>query len=1839
MFIRSKRFISSLLCLALVFSLLGTFGLGSVQAEAGIEGYTPAMTMSELKASGADAAAGSAYSISSMDELYDLAEYINSGKPSEGVTFYITGDIKLRNCSGDNKNDRLWVPIGTESAPFSGIFDGCGYAVLNFDAVSAGDNFGLFGCVSGEAAVIKNLGIEGEVTGGDNIGAIVSVLTGGKVLNSWSAVDINGGDVVGGIVGSVVGGSVLNCCNYGYIKGGSFVGAIAGSASKGAVVEYSYYVYYSAEKAIGTKASGCSESVYRFASSSDEVLTEKVLTVGKERTDDLIALLNSWIEQQHAADNEYRGWLYDTSASATKRTDGRYPSHRYPNYVEPVPSIYTATATMTALYESGVDGIQGSFYSISSTDELVYFRDYVNAGFATEGMTFFLTCDLNMGLISGETQTLSWVPVGNSDKMPFRGVFDAQGYVLTDLFSVEKSSYQGFFGFVDGATAQVKNLGIVGMLTCRDKTGGIVGCLVNGSVVNCWYDGQINGDDRLGGIVGVAEGGTVSNCVNFAPVTGDKNVGGIVGSCNSSVNVKYCYYSDDSTAACGDGGGTLTAVVSFTHNGSDYTLSRSVSVGAASGVKLLNVLNHWVTYLASDQSMRFWKIDSSALGIARIQGDHPTHLYPGDSSGVKSVNEPYTEVDNRDNPYNVVYIETSTMTELYDSGIDGIAGGHYSISTGIELALLSKYVKEGRATKDMTFYLKKDVDINVQSLSDLEDGWVPIGYDYSTTDPDTYTRSFRGTFDGCGYTVSGLYIYDERGDNVGLFGRVRGGTIKNLGVMGGIVGEYNCGGIVGDLDDGAVINCWAAVSIQSESETGGIAGRIDNSTIENCASYGAYLAYGGETSNAGGIFGDALGKSVVKNCYYTDGTSEAAYNSASKNTTITDLLSFTYGFENDDYYCTLERAVTIDEVTTTSALDALNAWVYSQGNGQYCTWYNSNVIISVENGVSGHFPVLKNPKVIGGSDPGDYSGDYTATATVSQLYNSRTDGIEGACYSINGLDDLEAFRKYVNAGYKTENIIFFLTRDIDMSVTYSVDSSKSWIPIGNVNDPFKGIFDGQGYTLKYIYINTNDDDQGLFGHVNGGALIKNLGISGIVRSGTNAGSIVGDFNFSTIANCWSSCEVASTGNNAGGIVGGANMGTIVNCASYGAVASTGGAYGGIAGFAVGTTIKYCYYLYGTCQQAYGTGSTPIATGVQFFNGTSAACILHEKVNVEGTETRNALGALKLYVDAHPETNYCYWTVGNTKEYLLMGVEFFPVLISASGTMGDKDYNTVQAYYNGEEYNSLVKAVNAANDSPDGGDVTLATNVVLNAREDITLDDNVRILTENYTLNIKSTVSVYSMQQLVGYFTVNKDGGSIKLWDASKNDYILFMHAKVKADLSCNSLFFGTQSLTFVSSPIEGSDPSAYDLSLHDGEFIVNSTLDSGNPHGIPAGSKLTVESRATLNVSANARIRTTGGAVVMDNGTIKIGNVTLDRNGGVKMKGVFEDDGGLVTLPFIYKDGYTLRGWSPDNGATVYPAGGKVDAQTAVTLTALWKMGDSADPYPGDDYYDDGGDPIYNIPITVIQSKGGTISPDSIKAAKGENLSFSVVADTGYYVKNVLVDGEKVELDENGNYNFVSISRPHTIIALFAPTTNSAYYNWSNPFADVKSGDWCYDNVRYVVSAGLFNGTTATTFEPGKSMSRDMVVVVLWRLAGSPVVPDEGQLFPDVPKGNYAYDAVRWANKFGIVMGFSDGTFGYGKPVTREQLVTFLFRFAKNYAGDNVGLYDNTNILGYTDVLEISKGMTQPFQWAIGAGIVNGTTATTLSPKDITNRGQVAAILSRYCNKFINTVPVFDSGK
>lgn len=666
-----KRIISSVLTVVMLFGLVCNSAVFPAYA-ADACGYDPAKTMSELDLSGEEALAGKSYSISTADELCAFAKYVNAGKLTEGVTFYLTSDIKLSNVT--------WTPIGSKSVTaFKGVFDGCGYAVLKLTVDSQENNQALFGYVSGSAAEIKNLGVEGTLKAKVNSAGIVANLDGAMIANSWNAVDVTGTYNVGGIAANVNGGTITNCTNYAYISGTESVGAIAGTLKGVSTVEYSYYVYYSSDKGVGSQSGSSTQSVYRFSTSSTEVLAEKELTVGGKTSDNMLTLLNEWLDMQEKGHN-YRTWVFDTSTNSKHRVDGNYPSLEYPDYIAPKESTYTATSTMTALYEAKQNAVDGGCYSISSTDEIKYFRDYVNQGFKTDGVVFFQNADILM-----TTTVDSWVPIGNDEKVAFQGTFDGQGYVLTGIAINDRSSGLGLFGYVNNSKALIKNVGLFGGIVGGDNCGAIVGELMAGTVSNCWFDGELNAKDRVGGIVGKADQAQILNCVDFATIVGDKSTGGIVGACSSSTTIKYCYYPLNIANGCGQSSGSQTALVPFSKDGSDFTLERSVAVGSASGVKLLNVLNHWVTYLAMDSTYRYWKIDSSATGVARIQGDHPTQLYPGDGSGIKRVDEPHFDVDSETNPYNVKYIETATMTELYDSGADAVAGGHYSINSGAEL--------------------------------------------------------------------------------------------------------------------------------------------------------------------------------------------------------------------------------------------------------------------------------------------------------------------------------------------------------------------------------------------------------------------------------------------------------------------------------------------------------------------------------------------------------------------------------------------------------------------------------------------------------------------------------------------------------------------------------------------------------------------------------------------------------------------------------------------------------------------------------------------------------------------------------------------------------------------------------------------------------------------------------------------------------------------------------------------------------------------------------------------------------------------------------------------------
>ena len=159
------------------------------------------------------------------------------------------------------------------------------------------------------------------------------------------------------------------------------------------------------------------------------------------------------------------------------------------------------------------------------------------------------------------------------------------------------------------------------------------------------------------------------------------------------------------------------------------------------------------------------------------------------------------------------------------------------------------------------------------------------------------------------------------------------------------------------------------------------------------------------------------------------------------------------------------------------------------------------------------------------------------------------------------------------------------------------------------------------------------------------------------------------------------------------------------------------------------------------------------------------------------------------------------------------------------------------------------------------------------------------------------------------------------------------------------------------------------------------------------------------------------------------------------------------------------------------------------------------------------------------------------------------------------------------------------------------------------------------------SGVETDEFGVETQMTRDMLVTVLYRMAGGPVV--EGEIsFTDVKEDAYYADAVVWAVQTDITTGYEDNTFRPGTIITREQLATFLYRFAQTQSIDTTA-GENTNILSYTDALDIPEYAMEPMQWAVGAQLLQGSDGY-LNPNEGATRAEVAAVLAR----FLPSVPI-----
>ena len=184
------------------------------------------------------------------------------------------------------------------------------------------------------------------------------------------------------------------------------------------------------------------------------------------------------------------------------------------------------------------------------------------------------------------------------------------------------------------------------------------------------------------------------------------------------------------------------------------------------------------------------------------------------------------------------------------------------------------------------------------------------------------------------------------------------------------------------------------------------------------------------------------------------------------------------------------------------------------------------------------------------------------------------------------------------------------------------------------------------------------------------------------------------------------------------------------------------------------------------------------------------------------------------------------------------------------------------------------------------------------------------------------------------------------------------------------------------------------------------------------------------------------------------------------------------------------------------------------------------------------------------------------------------------------------------------------------------------PFTDVPEDAWYEDAAGYVYKHGLMAGTSATTFAPDVTTSRAMIATILWRMAGSPVV-DYAMTYTDVAQGQWYSEAVRWATSEGVVTGYGNGLFGTNDPITREQLATMLWRYAQTEDYD-VSVGEDTNILSYTDAFDVAEYAIPAMQWAVGAGVINGTSdGSTLTPQGQATRAQAAVMLMRFCENYV----------
>ncbi|MCD8048574.1 MAG: S-layer homology domain-containing protein [Clostridia bacterium] len=509
------------------------------------------------------------------------------------------------------------------------------------------------------------------------------------------------------------------------------------------------------------------------------------------------------------------------------------------------------------------------------------------------------------------------------------------------------------------------------------------------------------------------------------------------------------------------------------------------------------------------------------------------------------------------------------------------------------------------------------------------------------------------------------------------------GTVTYCYNSGSITGTGNLGGVVGYNSNGTVTNCINSGTVTSTSTgydyVGGVVGYTGGGTVKNCYNSGtvsghkyvggavgynsasvSYCYNSGTVSctgdTAGGVVGYNYSSGSTSNCYYLTGTATAGIGSDSGSTSV--AAKTTTQFASGEVTWLLTGGVT----------DGTQVWYQTLGTDSYPVLDSTHGTVyytsAICDGSSASYSTYSNSSAI------HVGYDENGFCTGCGGYQPATLNSEGV-YEISNAGQLFWFASLVNGDSSQEGISAantsanaILTADIDLSVTTSTHTSTEWTPIGDYGSStelyYSGTFDGKGYTVSGLYINSTNNRQGLFGYVNDGT-VQNVNISGSVTATGNRAGIAVGHNTGTVKNITVSA-VMTVGGYAGGAVG-YNNGTVQEVSVSGTVTSDNNRIGGVVGFNDGGSVESCYssatvsssymnvggvvgYNNGIVTNCYNSGevSGRYVGGVVGWNNSGSVSNCYSSGNVSGSS--NVGGVIGLNNDGSGGTfTNCYYLEG------------------------------------------------------------------------------------------------------------------------------------------------------------------------------------------------------------------------------------------------------------------------------------------------------------------------------------------------------------------------------------------------------------------------------------------------------------------------------------------------------------------------------------------------------------------------------------------------------------------